>query len=69
MDSLVTLIARQSELKFLNLAGNRFTVENEQRVRSAVANTACRVIFTYEEYDAYRAEQRQQQAEAAASTT
>ena len=57
MDSLVTLIARQSELKILDLRANGFTEEQEQRVRSAVVNTACRVIFTGEEYDAYRAEQ------------
>ena len=68
MDSLVTLIARQSELKLLNLALNSFTEEQEQRVRCAVANTECRLIFTREEYDSYEAEQRQQ-AEAAASAT
>ena len=66
MDSLVTLIARQSELKFLNLAINGFTEEQEQRIRSAVASTACRVIITDEEYDAYKDEQRQL-AEAVAS--
>ena len=67
MDSLVTLIARQSELKFLNLGYNEFTEEQEQRVRSAVANTACRVIITDEEYYAWEAEQ--EEAKAAASAT
>ena len=60
MDSLVTLIARQSELKFLNLYCNEFTEEQVQRVKSAVANTTCRVIITYEEYEACEAEQREQ---------
>ena len=49
VDSLVTLIARQSELKFLNLVHNGFTEEQEQKARSAVANTACRVISTVKE--------------------
>ena len=57
MDSLVTLIARQSELKFLNLGYNRFTEEQYQKIRSAVANTSCRVIITKEEYKAWKAEQ------------
>ena len=65
MESLVTLIARQSGLKFLDLPKNGFTEEQEQRARSAVASTACRVIITDEEYDAYNAEQKE--AEAAAS--
>ena len=46
MDSLVTLIARQSELKLLNLHYNDFTEEQEQRIRNAVANPECRVIIT-----------------------
>ena len=45
MDSLVTLIARQSELKLLNLHYNNFTEEQEQRIRNAVANPECRVII------------------------
>ena len=56
MDSLATLIARQSELKFLDLHYNGFAKEREQRVRSAIANNGCRVKFTEEEYKAYRAE-------------
>ena len=59
MESLVTLIARQSGLKLLNLAYNGFTEEQEQRVRSAVTNSACRVIITDEEYEAYEAEQEE----------
>ena len=70
MDSLVTLIARQSDLKLLRMRGKdqdyELTEEQEQRVRSAVANTTCRVIITKEEYKAWKAEQRQQ-AKAAAS--
>ena len=56
MDSLVTLIARQSELKLLVLSFNDLTEEQEQRVRSAIANNGCRVKFTEEEYKAYSAE-------------
>ena len=67
MDSLVTLIARQSELKFLDLNANGFTEEQEQRIKNAVANTPCRVIITDEEYDAWEAEQKE--AEVAASAT
>ena len=72
MDSLVTLIARQSELKLLRMRGRlqryELTEEQEQKIRSAVANTACRVIITREECKAWEAEQKQQ-AEAAASAT
>ena len=71
MNSLVTLIARQSELTFLRMRGqynnHDLTEEQGQRIRSAVANTACRVIITDEEYDAWWAEQ--EEAEAAASAT
>ena len=48
LDSLVTLIARQSELESLVLPGNDFTEEQEQRVRSAIANNGCRVKFIEE---------------------
>ena len=57
MDALVTLIARQSDLKLLNLAENGFTEEQEERIRSAIAKPECRLILTWEEYDAYDAEQ------------
>ena len=46
MDSFVTLIARQSELKLLNMRENGFTEEQKQRVRNAVANPDCRLVFT-----------------------
>ena len=42
------------------------TEEHEQRIRSAVASADCRVIFSLEEYEAYKAEQ--EQAKAAAMT-
>ena len=41
-----TLIARQSELKLLNMRENGFTEEQKQRVRNAVANLDCRLVFT-----------------------
>ena len=63
MDSLVTLIARQSDLKLLRMRGEaqdyKLTEEQEQRIRSAVANTSCRVIITDEEHDAWVAEQEE----------
>ena len=46
VDSLVILVARQSELKLPDLRYNGFTEEQAQRVRSAVANSECRLIFT-----------------------
>ena len=41
-----TLVARQSELKLLDLHGNGFTEEQKQRVRNAVASPDCRLVFT-----------------------
>ena len=45
VDSLVTLVARQSELKLLALYDNGFTQKQKERVRSAVANSECLVCF------------------------
>ena len=58
MDSLVTLIARQTDLKLLDLHYNEFTEGQEKRIRSAVVSPECRLIFTDEEFGAYLAEQR-----------
>ena len=72
IDSLVTLIARQSELKFLDLHGGKYsydyclTVEHQQQVRNAVAKPECRLIFTREEYESYEAEQKKAQTKASA---
>ena len=57
MDSLVTIIAKQQELQFLDLHGNEFIEEQESRIRGAVASPDCRVIITLEEYIAYKKEQ------------
>ena len=46
MDSLVTLIARQNELEFLDLHWNEITEEHEQQIRGAVAGPECRIIIT-----------------------
>ena len=75
MDSLVTIIARQHELKFLNMQAKKIlnrqgndlryelTEEQEQRIRNSIANhPECTVIITREEYDEYEAEQEQAQA-------
>ena len=63
IDSLVTLIARQHELKFLDLHWNEITEEHQQLIRSAVVSPDCRVIITREEYKAYQAELKQAKAE------
>ena len=65
MDSLVTIIAKQQELQFLDLHWNEFTEEQESRIRSAIASSDCRVIITNVDYDAYMEEQ--EQAKVAAS--
>ena len=49
MESLIILIARQTELEFLNMPFNLLTEEQEQRIRSAVASPNCRIILTKEE--------------------
>ena len=71
MNSLITLIARQSELTFIRMRGqynnHDLTEEQGQRVRNAVANTACRVIITDEEYEAYESEQWRIKAAASAT--
>ena len=67
MDSLVTIIAKQQKLKFLDLHNNDFTKEQESRIRKAVASSDCIVIITEDEYIAY--EPGQEQAKAAASKT
>ena len=63
MDSLITIIARQQELSFLNLRGKyqdyELTEVQESRIRSAVTNPDCRLIITLEEFRAYEAEQEQ----------
>ena len=46
MDSLATLIARQSELKLRNLHGNGLAEEQKQQVRNAVASPDCRLVLT-----------------------
>ena len=63
-DSLVTIIARQAELKLLDLHDNGFTEEQEQQIRSAAANPECRLIVNEEEFKAYETEQKQTEAAA-----
>ena len=53
---LVSVIARQTELKFLRASKNCFNEEKEQQVRNSVANPDCRIIVTDEEEDAYEKE-------------
>ena len=56
MTSLLTFIAAQSQLKLLTLHENGLTEEQVEATRSTAANTECRIIFTKEEFNAYKAE-------------
>jgi len=56
MVSLLRFIAAQSKLKLLILHENGLTEENFEAIRSSIANTECRIIFTKEEFNAYKAE-------------
>ena len=58
MDSMITIIAKQQGLQFLDLHSNDFIEEQEPQIRNAVAkHPECRVLITDDEYNAYKAEQ------------
>ena len=44
--ALLAFIARQSQLKLLDLFCNFFSEEREQEIREAVSGSECRVILT-----------------------
>ena len=46
MQSLITLIARQTELELLRMNDNDLEEDQEQRIRNAVASPDCRLVFT-----------------------
>ena len=49
MQSLIVLLARQTNLKLLYLGYNWHTEEQKQQIRDAIASPECRLIFTHEE--------------------
>ena len=53
LNSLVTFIARQTDLNFLIVHENGLNEEEMQQIRNAVANSDCRIIITDKEYWAY----------------
>ena len=53
MQSLIVLLARQTNLKLLYLGYNWHTEEQKQQIREAVANPDCRLVLTNEEFGSY----------------
>ena len=45
MGPLLTLIARQSQLKLLRMTFNSLTAAQESKIRSAVTDPACKITF------------------------
>ena len=54
--SLLKLIARQSALKLFVSFYNDLDEEFEERIRSTIISTECRIVMTRDEYIAFDAE-------------
>lgn len=57
VEILLVILARQTQLQSLKVIACVLSDEQKQKIRDAIADTTCRVIFTYEEEKAYDAEQ------------